>query len=533
MQVKVTVNERGALRNGRFAFTDRFTLVTELLQNSRRAGATQVWLTHDAQAKILTVEDDGGGIADFQKLLTINESGWDAATQEHENAFGVGFSNVLYAAKRCTIQSRGLSMVFGTDAALNQEAIDVVDDSKVHPYRTRIVLEGVDLSGLERLVHDLVRGFPLAVTFNGALVPRPHSESAMPFTETPIGKIHMHGRDDGHPASGTHVYLQGFCVHRPHWSVQDTVHVVHLDPRRFIARLPDRRVLIDEDEQLGLIFQAQRDLWRTLLLKVKTCLPAELFCDRYWDIARTWLCQDVFDDVPALPGQVCSRIGSYPIQTGHQLDSCLVNLQRPLPRYAVEQGEVQVADLNGLVNESMPRWMFAFHKNLVLVHAHQLHEKHWVHPYVRKLGLEDVAVEAIEAGVTAVFNGRWIDVPVQLCERVLIRMGEEQAEIADAAVWDGDVLFVPKGEGSGIGVQQVSSYVDGNDQFHEDSRDADCNAFATLIARLRYTDPLSAFESILKELELHQYPLICGRDYLIRIGPTGEIESLSLVDAVQ
>ena len=39
MKVQVRVNERGALRNGRFAFTNKLTLVSELLQNARRAGA--------------------------------------------------------------------------------------------------------------------------------------------------------------------------------------------------------------------------------------------------------------------------------------------------------------------------------------------------------------------------------------------------------------------------------------------------------------------------------------------------------------
>ena len=42
MNVQVRVCERGALKNGRFAFTDKFTLVTELLQNARRANASEV-----------------------------------------------------------------------------------------------------------------------------------------------------------------------------------------------------------------------------------------------------------------------------------------------------------------------------------------------------------------------------------------------------------------------------------------------------------------------------------------------------------
>ena len=35
MQIQVRINEKGALRNQRYAFTDRFTLVTELLQICR------------------------------------------------------------------------------------------------------------------------------------------------------------------------------------------------------------------------------------------------------------------------------------------------------------------------------------------------------------------------------------------------------------------------------------------------------------------------------------------------------------------
>ena len=59
MKVQVRVNERGALRNGRFAFTNKLTLVSELLQNARRAGATQVTIVHDATARRLTVIEIG------------------------------------------------------------------------------------------------------------------------------------------------------------------------------------------------------------------------------------------------------------------------------------------------------------------------------------------------------------------------------------------------------------------------------------------------------------------------------------------
>lgn len=537
MQVKVTVNERGALRNGRFSFTDRFTLVTELLQNGRRAGATQIWVTYDARALVLAVEDDGSGIADFQKLLTFNESGWDQATQQQEHAFGVGFSNVLYAAKRCTVQSRGLSMAFSTDAALNQEPIDVVDDSTVHPHRTRVVLEGVDLPGLDNLMPELVRGFALPVTFNGVSMARPHSENGqagvagLPFTTTPVGRIHLHGRDSGELANGTYVYLQGFCVHKPSWATHAAVHVVHLDAEQFIARLPDRRVLIDEDEQLRLVHAAQRELWRSILCEAKSRLSPEQFCDRYWELARAWHCGDVFDDVPALPRQVCAQITSYPIQPASGVEDGLGEVARPLTRREIEAGEVRLADLSSPDETNMAHWMAARHQGYVIVRTYGLSEQHWVHAHVRHLEEDEVVVAAIDAGPTAMFEGRWIDACVRLCERVAIRLdGEPCVEIADEAVWDGQTLFVPQAESSGAGVRQVSSYVDCNDHFVGDCFDADSDALATLIARLRYTDPRDALLSCLGELDLHQLPLVCGRDYLVRIDQRGQIESVDLVE---
>ena len=38
MDIHVRINSEGALRNQRHAFTDRYTLISELLQNARRAG---------------------------------------------------------------------------------------------------------------------------------------------------------------------------------------------------------------------------------------------------------------------------------------------------------------------------------------------------------------------------------------------------------------------------------------------------------------------------------------------------------------
>ena len=63
--VQVRINEDGTLRNQRYAFSDRFTLITELLQNSRRAGATLIEISHDPASQTLRVIDDGHAWIDW------------------------------------------------------------------------------------------------------------------------------------------------------------------------------------------------------------------------------------------------------------------------------------------------------------------------------------------------------------------------------------------------------------------------------------------------------------------------------------
>lgn len=150
MDIQVRINHEGALRNQRFAFTDRFTLVTELLQNARRAGATLIVIIHDEQNKTLSIQDNGCGIDDFQKLLTFNETGWDETTRHEEAPFGIGFSKCLYAAGRCIVASKGQFVDIDTAAALAQAPIPVQEtDSDMRlPIGTAIVLFGVELEGL-------------------------------------------------------------------------------------------------------------------------------------------------------------------------------------------------------------------------------------------------------------------------------------------------------------------------------------------------------------------------------------------------
>ena len=147
MKIEVRFNEEGALRNQRFAFTDRFTLVTDLLQNARRAGAQHIIVDHDADSGVLRVGDDGHGVEDFQKLLSFHESGWDEGTVVQEHPFGIGFTKCLYAATHIVVSSGTRRVEIDTAAALQREGFEVETVAQAID-GTLIELRGVQIADL-------------------------------------------------------------------------------------------------------------------------------------------------------------------------------------------------------------------------------------------------------------------------------------------------------------------------------------------------------------------------------------------------
>ena len=62
--------------------------IIEILQNARRAHATEVKITN--REGLVIIEDNGCGIDDFQKLLDLGNSGWDEKLEAGEDPAGVG-----------------------------------------------------------------------------------------------------------------------------------------------------------------------------------------------------------------------------------------------------------------------------------------------------------------------------------------------------------------------------------------------------------------------------------------------------------
>lgn len=530
MHIQIRIHEEGFLQHQRHAFSHRYTLVSELLQNARRAGATRIELRYDDDQHVLVVQDNGHGLADFQHLLSLHASGWDADTCARDQPFGVGFMKCLYAATRCVVQSGRQVADLDTAAVLARQPVEVltVADTAAVP-GTCITLHGVHLPDLVAHVQRLCRGFAVPVWLNGQLLPRPLAESALPLHDSPIGRIFLAGQHDGEYSHDTLVFLQGFCVLEPTWQPTGPVNVVHLDPRCFLARLPDRDKLIDEDLQRQRIADALKACWRQVLLAARARLAPAVFAERFHAAMRNWGHLDLLNALDVLPPQLVWRISGYPVQDELGVHAFTSPAHELPTRQSIEDGTVRLVSLDDVSEENAAHWMLARHRGWLVFDWFGVDSRHWVLRHVRHLQLTAARVMPAGEQLRTTLEGREVCPVVVLCDAVRVCVGADEAVITDAGVAHRGCLYIPAGELTGEPVRQHASFIDDNQSFMDSECEADCEALADLLFRLRSVDPVVTLQSLLAGLNLGKYPLLRGKTFALSIGvgaQPGQVVSL-------
>ncbi len=181
--IRARVHDGAIDRVTRFFDAGLAQAFTELIQNSRRSGATRIAVTAEvvnddqpSAAIRVTVSDDGDGIADPTVLLSFGESGWDQDTAQREDPAGMG---VYALSKRgCTVSSRargplldlapGWRVALTPDCFLGKQEAAVVEGDAPWPHGTAIsFMAHESLPTIEGALADAARYCPLPVTFNG------------------------------------------------------------------------------------------------------------------------------------------------------------------------------------------------------------------------------------------------------------------------------------------------------------------------------------------------------------------------------
>lgn len=532
--VKIYVNEKALISNLKMSFATGTTWVTELLQNARRAGATQIHILLNHDQKEFTIADDGQGIDDMQHLFSIAESGWDEPVLSEEKPYGMGFLSCLFACETVQIISQKQEVNVVTKNAI------AFDDIHVRPHPgvagTFIRMQGVTNMPTANFLQKAVKGFPVPVYLNGSTTPLEncHAVGAMDWDETEIGLIHISRLDRRfyEPV----IYLQGLPINAGYrLQYYDNNVIVHLDSAKFFGRLPDRESVIDPDKASIAITSAIINLYTAKLHQMKMEMladgQAQEFIARYGEVCMAY-CKKMLNDVPFLPG---AAIGG----EVYDLD-CNVNNSRlaypatPVSKESVVDKTVTLFSGNdGCYDmENMPHMALIQAYDGIIVRAENLDSEHWVHPYVHHLK-SDIRIALTEQQPTFTINGRYVFGNDVILGEVLtlsgsFEVGGNPVEIGctcDETVFESkeERFYVPAASKGYRAVGQASDYLD-DDVYCEDVFEEDDNLFIRLVSEARNPDPASLLQQLLLDIGFTKYPSLKERSFQVTIGNDGTVK---------
>ena len=527
--VSMKVNSANLVKGLKFSFTNKTTVLGELMQNARRANATKVLFEFAPETKILRVTDDGCGIDSIETLLTVAESGWDADVVAQEHPFGIGFLSALFACSHLTVVSKGGRISVNTDDVLSFKPVTV---SPVTDWdgNTVITMLGVDLelNEVRETLTYLSRGFQIAVLLNDVFLDRQHAiNSGLRFLDTEIGAVYLEGVDK---PSGIcdefDVYLQGLPIYSSYTYGSRNPHIIHLDSYRFYARLPDRDKLVDEIDVVKLVKSVLTKEIEKSLMILRSAISAQEFV-LFYPIMRQWGLLSLLNNVPVVPVHALHEFDDYPNCDENSYGLFTSPLSVPLTRSEVEAREV--VDIDDDIQENgAARHMFARERN-ALIYQGRLDNGHWIHAMIRNLDDEEPTIELVNETHGALFQGDWVSTYVRFCDAYRIKIGSDEVEITGDAFYMGadneDEVILPKSDASGFVLKQISSYRSEYEDFQESTHESDMYAFESFVVANTSSDPAEALKRLLPGFS--GCPLLYGKSFVITLDDSGNVASVT------
>ncbi len=531
-EVAMKVNQANLVKGLKYSFTNKTTVLGELMQNARRAGASQVVFDFDPENKMLRVSDDGCGIDSIETLLTVAESGWNADMCAEEHPFGIGFLSALFACRHLTVSTIGGCISAKTEDVLSFLPVVVTHISNWDGI-TEIIMQDVNLEedDIRKALEKLIQGFPIPVVFNNEELKSLLSiNSGLQFVDTEIGSVYLSGLDtpplNRYRSHDYAVFLQGLPIYnsREYWHVNNNhyVHVIHLDSTSFYARLPDREKLINQDEVIEKIKQVLAKEIESRLVSMKITLSAKEFVC-FYPIMKDWKLERLLNDVPLIPAQVLSEVSDNLVCNTDAFGSFITEPKDPLSRDEIKaRGIVSIND--DLQYEGAAHYLFVWKKNLLLYNGN-LDAGHWIHALVKNLDKDEATIEIINESHRASFRGSWVWLSVCFCDAYRIHIGDETVEISDVAFYTGqendDTAFIPKGGDSSDVLKQAYSFNNEFEEFQDSAWENDSDAFESFIVANTSKEPADAIKRLLPNFT--ECPLLYGESFVLTLDKEGKV----------
>lgn len=398
--VQITGSATDMLGLLRVTFTNSKTVLAELLQNSRRAGATVVEILLEGET--LRIRDNGCGIADFRVLFAIARSGWDEATQRADAPYGAGFLAAAFACEGLVITSRGQRLAAATaHIVAGQPAVLTAAEDDGW---TEIALECQGLGDVHAIYQALkgyVRGFPVPVFFNGEELPRPFAVGNTDLVDSPIGKVSPGVLLGQEPE---HYFLQGLPIEAqprgrfvyPGWSLGDGTRCVHLDPALFKGRMPDRAQLLEPSESFDRIRSGLQGAARERLAELAASMDPAAFVKEHWEAAEKLKMVELLNALPFLADKHLYVLSAYPRRTPVNFDadyvSPVISHRTPIPRAQLEASGIWELDPYDFDGGDALHAMVA-HVVGVPVVDNAIPKGHWAEGLVKAVKASDFVLE--------------------------------------------------------------------------------------------------------------------------------------------
>lgn len=456
--VQLTVNADGLFQSFSQAFNSKEAVVIELIQNGRRAGAKQIWVTYNPGT--LAVKDDGQGIADPTALFTLGQSHWDEDLTRRENPFGVGFKGVLFSGDHIRVTSRNWTIASDSASIREQQPIPILPVEQNAQRGTCITVTGFNGLDVNRL-KLLLKGYPIPVFINGEPAARPHILDA-DFSPAPVGRVKR--ALELLPVAPVYAYYQGVLIYEnttSRWG-NNSKHpvIIHLD-HRYEPMLPDRHTLTH---------QAQKAFWEdytTWLTDQDTSLLQQWAGEEAWD--KLWAGYDrladlkllhLLNDCPYIPKNRLASYAQYPVNelcceertAGYERDL----LQKETHPVVVDAG-IQVEFQEPLL--SGQPWPGEDEGNLAALYCHlkrlpilslELDAKHWIQPRTIRLATPDVSITVVSEREPAVQTDIDDGGVFRLCDRYILHGPLGDIEVDNLPALFNQTIFLPDRMPAGI-----------------------------------------------------------------------------------
>lgn len=498
------------------AFTSPSCVISEAMQNARRAGATKVEF-HYIDEEAISITDDGHGIESFQSFLTLAGSGWDKAVIYKEGAFGIGSFSMLYSCDHIKVESNGQCLEADTKDILQQKEITITKSNVTTG--TRIELYGYKISPVNnasRIERDLIeqaKGFSIPVFYDDRELERPYSldNTDIDFISTSIGQVHLKGKSlvdklimdckaDIQSSLGTanlNLFFQGLPVgnHKDYFGYGN---IIHLDETIFSVRVPDRSVLICHNDQELMIDYVVKSLWKEIITNAKESLSPEAFINIFYASLERWDCLSLMNDIDILPSQVTFTVTERPHQERPYADDSFVT-GLSITKSELDAKGIKIFQLSSqCTEESIAEWSYAYHGEFICCNIETgLDSKHWINDYLVKIDKENPLSVSVTnpKQSTIIFSGDWcyficshgdvveIDGPLGkvISEHDCVYVSECDEFISEQAG-----MYIPAKALSGHDIYMANSFTS-NDDFDETAAYKEVRLFEAFLLSLNST----------------------------------------------